>query len=139
MAKKLYKLPMKANNRLSWTVPSEAHLRGLSSLKLRNTNGKYNKQATERYKLIVSEMAWLLWKCRDERVICQKEIQPSQIKGRWVAEMNRIKIKYVKILKSKEEDKSNSIKSFKKRRLENRAVTELENGKLTMKSWDQHL
>jgi len=77
-------------------------LRGLSSLKLRNTNGKYNKQATERYKLIVSETDWLLWKCRNKRVTCQKEIQPSQIKGRWVAEMNnRIKIEYVKILKAK--------------------------------------
>ena len=55
MAEKLYKLPMKANNNLSWTVPNEALLRGLSSLKLRNINGKYNKQATERYKLIVSD------------------------------------------------------------------------------------
>jgi len=64
MTEKLYELPMKANNRISWTVPSEAPLRGLSSLKLRNTNAKYNKQATERYKLIVSETAWLLWKCR---------------------------------------------------------------------------
>ena len=128
MAEKLYELPMKANTRLSWTVPSEALLRGLSSLKLRNTNGKYNKQATERYELIVSETAWLLWKCRNERVICQKEIQPSQIKGRWVAEMNsRIKIEYVKILKSKEEDKTNSIKSFKERWLENRAIAQLEN------------
>ena len=109
-------------------------MRGLSSLKLRNTNGKYNKQATERYKLILSETAWLLWKCRNERVICQKKIQPSQIKGRWVAKMNnRIKIEYKKILKSKEEDKSNSIKSFKERWLENQAITELENGKLTMK------
>jgi len=81
MAEKLYELPMKANNRPSWTVPSEALLRGISSLKLRNTNGKYNKQATERYKLIVSETAWLLWKCRNERVICQKETQPSQING----------------------------------------------------------
>ena len=71
MAEKLYELSMKKNNRLSWTVPSKALLRGLSSLKLRNTNGKYNKQATERYKLIVSETAWL-WKCRNERVICQK-------------------------------------------------------------------
>src|SRR5882724_12968935 len=53
MAEKLYELPMKEINRLSWTVPSEALLRGLSSLKLRNTNGKYNnKQATERIKLI---------------------------------------------------------------------------------------
>ena len=32
--------PKKENNRLSWTVPSEALLRGLSSLKLRNTIGK---------------------------------------------------------------------------------------------------
>ena len=116
MAEKLYKLPRKKNNRISWTVPSKALLMGLSSLKLRNTNGKYNKQATERNKLIVSEMAWLLWKCRNERVICQNEIQPSQIKGRWVAKMNnRIKIEYKKILKSKEEDKSNSITFFKER------------------------
>src|SRR5882724_9852704 len=116
MAEKLYELPMKVNNRLSWTIPSEVLLRGLNSLKLRNANGKYNKQATERYKLIVSETAWLLWKCRNKRVICQKEIQPSQIKGRWKAKMNdRIKIEYVKILKRKEEDKSNSIKSFKER------------------------
>ena len=64
MAEKLYELPMKESNSLSWTVPSKALLRGLSSLKLRNTNGKYNKQATERYKLIVSETAWLLWKCK---------------------------------------------------------------------------
>ena len=87
MAEKLYELPIKANNRLSWTVPSKALLRGLSSLKLRNTNGKYNKQRTDS-KLIVSETAWLLWKCRNERVISQNEIQPSQIKSRWVAEMN---------------------------------------------------
>ena len=46
---------------------------------------------------------------------------------------NRIKIEYVKILKSKEEDKSNSIKSFKERWLEIRVMAELENGKLTMK------
>ena len=131
--KKLYELPMKANNRLSWTVPSEALLRGLSSLKLGNTNGKYNKQA-ERYKLIVSETTWLLWKCRNERVIYPKEMQPSQVKSRWVAEMNnRIKIKYIKILKSKGEDKPKSIKSFKEGWLENGAIAELENGKLTMK------
>jgi len=75
---------------------------------------KNNNQATERYKLIVSETTWILWKCRNESVICQNEIQPSQIKSRWVAEMNnRIKIKYVKNLKKKEEDKSKSIKSFK--------------------------
>jgi len=78
MAEKLYELPMIENNRLSWTVPSEALLRGLSSLKLKNTNGKYNKQATERYKLIVSETGWLLWKCRNERVICQKKTQPPR-------------------------------------------------------------
>jgi len=103
MAEKLYKLPMKENNRLSWTVRSKSLLRGLSSLKLRNKNGKYNKQATERYKLIVSETAWLLWKCRNKRIICQKGIiQPSQIKSRWVAEMNNIiKIKYIKISKTK--------------------------------------
>jgi len=98
MAEKLYELPMKENNRLSWTVPSKALLRGLSSIKLRNTNGKYNnRQQKDIYKLIVPEMAWLLWKCRNKRVICQ-EIQPSQIKSRLVAEMNnRIKIEYVKI------------------------------------------
>ena len=63
----------------------------------------------------------------------------SQIKIRWVAEMdNRIKIKYVKLLKSKEENKSKSIKSFKERWLENGAIAELENGKLTMKQWVQH-
>jgi len=45
----------------------------LSSLKLRTINGKYNKQATVRYKLIVSETAWLLWKCINKRVICQKK------------------------------------------------------------------
>jgi len=33
MAEKLYKLPMKEINRLNWTVPSKALLRGLSSLK----------------------------------------------------------------------------------------------------------
>ena len=137
MAEKLYELPIKESNRLSWSVPSEALLRGLSSLKLRNTKGKYNKQATERYKLIVSESSWLLWKCRNERVICQKEVQPSQIKGRWVAEMNnRIKIKYVKILKGKEENKSNSIISFKERWLENGTIMELVDGRLTMKLWD---
>ena len=37
MAEKLYELPMKANKRLSWTVPSKALLRGLCSLKLRST------------------------------------------------------------------------------------------------------
>jgi len=68
-----------------------------------------------------------------------KEIHPSQIKGRWIAEMNnRIKIEYVKILKIKE-DKTNKLKSSKERWLENGAITELENGKLTMKQWDQHL
>ena len=104
IAEKPYELPVKPNNMLSCTVPSKALWRGLSSLKLRNTNGKYNKQATERYKLIVSETTWLLWKCGNERVICQKEIWASQVKGRWVAEMNnRIKIEYVEILKSKEE------------------------------------
>jgi len=41
---------------------------------------------------------------------------------------NRIKIEYVKILKSKEEDKSKSIKSFKERWLYNGAIAELENG-----------
>ena len=46
---------------------------------------------------------------------------------------NRIKIEYVKILKKKEEDKSKSIKSFKERWIENGAITELVNGKLTMK------
>ena len=40
---------------------------------------------------------------------------------------NRIKIEYVNILKSKEEDKTNSIKSFKERWLENRAIAQLEN------------
>ena len=46
---------------------------------------------------------------------------------------NRIKIEYVKILKSKEEDKYKSIKSFKERWLENGTISELENRKLTMK------
>src|SRR5882724_10845988 len=53
MAEKLYELPMKTDKRLSWIAPSEALLRGLSSLRLKTTEGKYNKQATERYKLIV--------------------------------------------------------------------------------------
>ena len=66
--------------------------------------------------------------------MCQKEVRPSQIKGRWVTEMNnRINIEYVRILKNKEEDKYNSIKSFKARWLENRAIAELVNGKLMMK------
>ena len=134
MAERLYELPMKIDKRLSWIAPSEALLRGLSSVKLKTTEGKYNKQATERYKLIVSETAWLLWKCRNERVICQKEIQPSQIRGSWIAEMNnRIRMEYVKIPKSKEEDETNSIRSFKERWLENGTIAELENGKLTMK------
>jgi len=94
---------MKDDNRLSWTVPSKVLLRGLSSLKLRNPNGKYNKQETERYKLIVCLAPM---ECRNERVICQK-YQPSQLISRWVAEMNnRIRIKYVRILQSKKEDKS---------------------------------
>ena len=50
-----------------------------------------------------------------------------------------MKIEYVKILKSKEEDKTNSIKFFKERWLENGAIAELKNGKLTMKQWDQYL
>ena len=52
---------------------------------------------------------------------------------------SRIKIKYVKILKGKEEDKSNSIISFKERWLGNGAIAELVDGKLTMKWWDQYL
>ena len=52
---------------------------------------------------------------------------------------NRIKIKYVKILKSKKEVKSNSIKSFQERWLENGTIAELVNGRLTVKWWDQHL
>ena len=35
MAEKLYELTMKQSNRLSWTIPSKALLRGLSSLKLK--------------------------------------------------------------------------------------------------------
>ena len=57
MDERLYELPMKTNKKLSWIVASKALLRGLNSLKLRNTKGKYNKQATERFKLIVSETA----------------------------------------------------------------------------------
>jgi len=39
---------------------------------------------------------------------------------------NRIGIKYVNIFKSKVEDKSKRIKSFKERWTENRAIVELE-------------
>jgi len=52
---------------------------------------------------------------------------------------SRIKIKFIKILKNKGEDKSKSIKSFKGRWIENEAIAGLENGKLTMKQWDQYL
>jgi len=69
-----------------------------------------------------------------------EEIQPSQIKGRWVAEMNnRIKIEYIRTLKSKKEDKSKSIKTFKERWLENGTIAELVNGELKPKQWDQNL
>ena len=68
----------------------------------------------ERYRLIVAETAWLLWKCRNERVIGKKGIQPSQLRSRWVAEMNnRIELEYIKALKSKKADKTNDIKAFK--------------------------
>ena len=40
MAKKLYELPMKMNKRLSWVIPGEALLRGLSSLKLKKHKRK---------------------------------------------------------------------------------------------------
>ena len=46
---------------------------------------------------------------------------------------NRIKIEYVKILKGKEENKSNSIRSLKERWLENGTIAELVDGRLTMK------
>ena len=90
---------------------------------------KYDKIATGRYRLIVTETAWLLWKCRNERVIGQKEIQPSQLRSRWVAEMNnRIELEYTRILKSKRIDKTNDIKSFKEMWVTNRAIVELEKG-----------
>ena len=46
---------------------------------------------------------------------------------------NRIKLEYVRILKSKKEDKSESIKSFKERWTENETIAELDQGKLTVK------
>jgi len=46
MAEKLYELPMKTNNRLSWTVPSKALLRGFSSLKLRENITNRQKKDT---------------------------------------------------------------------------------------------
>ena len=50
--------------------------------------------------MIVSETAWLLWKNRNNRVICEKENQPAQLRRRWVAEMNnKIELEYVRILK----------------------------------------
>src|SRR5882672_10200047 len=112
MAEKLYKMPIKNNSGVDWIVPSEALLRGLSSLKIRNNEGKYNRQATERYNMIVSETAWFLWKNRNSRVICEKETRPAQLRSKWVTDMNnRIELEYVRILKSKKEDKSESIKS----------------------------
>ena len=53
----------------------------------------------------------------------QKEIQPSQLRSRWVAEMNnRIKIEYTRILENKKEDKLQGMKSFKEKRKEKRHI-----------------
>src|SRR5882672_4466951 len=140
MAKKLYKMPIKSNSRVDWVVPSEALLRGISSLKIKGNYGKYNRQATERYKMIVSETAWLLSKNRNSRVICKVETQPAQLRSRWVTEMNnRIELEYVRTLKKEKEDKSESIKSFKERWIENETIAELDKGQLTVKQWDQNL
>ena len=84
-------------------------------------------------------MAWLLWKCRNKRVIGEKEIQPSQLRSRWVTEMNRIELEYVKVLKSKKADKTNDIKAFKETWATNETIVELEKERLIRKQWDKDL
>jgi len=51
---------------------------------------------------------------------------------------NKIELEYVRILKKEKEDKSESIKSFRERWIENETIAELDKGQLTMKRWDQN-
>ena len=52
---------------------------------------------------------------------------------------NRIELEYVRILEKEKEDKSERIKSFKERWIENETIAELDKGQLTVKWWDQNL
>ena len=91
---------------------------------------------TQKYIKIVLEMAWLLWKARNERVIGEKEVKKEQLKSRWVEEMNKvIDQTYTQAVKIKDDQKRNkAIKGFKEQCIEGSLVVEIKDkGKLKLK------
>jgi len=88
----------KEKEKVPWIVPSTALLRGIGSAKKDAT--------TSKYKMILTETAWILWKARNERTIGEKEIEAITLRTRWVTEINkRIESKYVQALKCEEKEK----------------------------------
>ena len=82
-----------------------------------NKKDKKNPKSSNDTKVhkIVLEMAWLLWKARNERVIGEREVKKEQLKSRWVEEMNKlIDQTYTQAVKIKDDQKRNkAIKGFK--------------------------
>ena len=96
----------------------------------------------QKYIKIMLEMAWLLWKARNERVIGEREVKKEQLKSQWVEEMNKlIDQTYTQAVKIKDNQKRNkAIKGFKEQWTESSFAVEIKDkGKLKLKEWEQRL
>ena len=75
MAEKLWNRTTKNTEKNKWTAPSEQMIRGFGGIK--KTKRTPSTALMQKYIKIVLEMAWLLWKARNERVIGEREIKKN--------------------------------------------------------------
>ena len=137
---KLWNRTTKDTEKNQWTAPSEQMMRGFGGIK--KTKRTPNTALTQKYIKIVLEMAWLLWKVRNERVIGEREIKIEQLKCRWVEEINKlIDQTYTQAVKIKDDQKrTKAIKRFREQWIENGFVAEIKDkGRLKLKEWEQRL
>ena len=115
-------------------------IRGFRGIK--KTQRTLSTALTQKYIKIVLEMAWLLWKVRNERVIGEREIKKEQLKHRWIEEMNKlIDQTYTQAVKIKDDQKRTiAIKRFRKQWIESSFAAEIKDkGRLKLKEWEQRL
>ena len=114
------------SSKTKWIPPSLGIIAGIGAMTLKNSEGKYCKQTTERYKTIISQTTWMIWKARNRKIFDEKPTDFEKSMKLWKELISeRILTEYTQIEMIDYKKRKLVYKNFETRWCENKIMAEL--------------
>ena len=91
------------NKENEWIEPSIGIVRGLGTIQIKNNKGHIAPTMTHKYKVMISEAIWLIWKLRCESIFQERKITIEEYKAQY-ASILRDTIKLEKLIQKMKEN-----------------------------------